>query len=781
VILLAGLAVSLGGGLWWRSNVRAHNRQSFQTTASGVTATLATLLRRDADFVGTLRAVLTLEPHLNTGEFDAWFSHLQGRQRQVGSLGTTVLESVPASALAAFQARRNADPAFRALVGGRLERITPAGARQCLLSAGVAVAQLSESNARVIQGDWCQPSSLLGASQTPLLREATDSGQFLILPVVAEGLRTAFFEAAFYRPGARLATVAQRRAAVVGWVLSTFDIGALIRAAVDDQPGVAVALFHSDPGKPAQLIGQLGTFDATRSFTRSAIFQIGGTWRITVRGAAVTSGLSAETQGLLVFLAGAIVSVLLFALLLVLARSRERALGMVRETTGQLRHVALHDALTDLPNRVLALDRAQQMLARARRQQVPVAALYVDIDGFKDVNDTFGHAIGDALLRNVAVRLASVVREGDTAARLAGDEFVVLVEGSTLDAGPELVAERLLEVLREPYDMRRETGRQLRLTASIGVASGPRESADALLRDADLALYEAKAAGKNRYALFRSGMQTAAQDRLTFQMDLAEALEHRQLFLLYQPILDLKSERVIGVEALIRWRHPVRGVVLPAEIIPVAEESGLIVPIGRWVLAEACRQVAAWHAQGHRLSAWVNVSARQLDRDGLIADVRHALDGSGLDPAALVIEVTETALTRDSEAMSRRLTSLKQLGVRVAIDDFGTGYSSLAQLRQLPADVLKIDRSFMRGAGGSKESAALVHALVQLGDALGIDTLAEGIEHRTQLEAIRREHCIYGQGFLFSRPLEAAATEEILKARSAATLGDPAAQPVHSA
>jgi diguanylate cyclase (GGDEF)-like protein len=431
---------------------------------------------------------------------------------------------------------------------------------------------------------------------------------------------------------------------------------------------------------------------------------------------------------------------------------------------GQLSHQALHDSLTDLPNRVLALDRAQQMLARSRRQHTPVAALYLDLDHFKDVNDSFGHAAGDELLQIVAARLTTVVREGDTAARLGGDEFVILLEGSTLDAGPELVAERLLDVLRQPCDMGTTAGRRLSTTASIGIALGVYASADELLHDADLAMYESKASGGNRYTLFNSSMQRNSQRRLTMQMDLADAVEHQQLFLLYQPTFDLDSESVTGVEALIRWRHPTRGDVPPTEFIPIAEESGLVVPIGRWVLHEACTQASSWHRTGHAIHVAVNISAHQLDSGQLFKDVNDALKQSGLGPAALTLEVTETALMRDVDAAAECLQELKQLGIRIAIDDFGTGYSSLAYLRRLPADVLKIDRSFIDGIATSKASAALVHTLVQLGETLDIETLAEGIENEAQLQILQRERCDQGQGFLFSRPLDVDAVEQFLDA-----------------
>jgi diguanylate cyclase (GGDEF)-like protein len=410
------------------------------------------------------------------------------------------------------------------------------------------------------------------------------------------------------------------------------------------------------------------------------------------------------------------------------------------------------------------------MLARARRAQMPIAALYIDIDGFKHINDTFGHLAGDEFLRIVAGRLERVIRESDTAARLAGDEFVVLLDGSSLDVGPQLVAERVLDVLREPYDMGDEIGRQLSVTASIGVAHGLRGSAQELLSDADVALYVAKSEGRNRYVVFESGMDTVAQDRLMLKMDLADALESDELYLVYQPTFNLRSERPTGFEALLRWRHPKRGVIGPDVFIPIAEETGLIVPIGRWVLQQACRQAARWRGDGHQLGISVNVSGRQLDNDVLIDDVRGALDDNGLEAAALTLEITETALMRDADASAGRLRALKDLGVRLAIDDFGTGYSSLAYLRQFSVDSLKIDRSFIRGVAASSESAALIHTLVRLGKTLNLETLAEGIEDHDQLRALQRQDCDMGQGFLLARPLEVEAADAFLNAHGTGAL-----------
>jgi diguanylate cyclase (GGDEF)-like protein len=433
-----------------------------------------------------------------------------------------------------------------------------------------------------------------------------------------------------------------------------------------------------------------------------------------------------------------------------------------------IRFQAVHDTLTGLPNRALILDRTEQMLARARRSYVPVAALFIDLDGFKEVNDTLGHAIGDRLLQAVTARLAGIMRESDSVGRLGGDEFVILVDGSTMDAGPELVAERVLSVLRQPFELEDTLCGPLSLTASIGIAAGARSSATELLRDADIALYGAKAAGKDCFVVFRPEMHTVVQDRLLLEMDLREALAAQQFFLVYQPIFNLASGAPTGVEALLRWSHPTKGVVVPDDFIPILELSGLITSVGRWVLAEACRQGARWHGLGYQLDISVNISARQLENDDLIRDVTSALRVSGLDPRSLIVELTETAIMRNMPDVVRRLLALKAMGVRVAIDDFGTGYSSLAYLQQFPVDSIKIDRSFISSMADSPEAGVLIRSLVQLGKTLGLETLAEGIEATGQYAQLVREHCDSGQGYLFGRPLETGAVEHFLAARSAA-------------
>jgi diguanylate cyclase (GGDEF)-like protein len=430
----------------------------------------------------------------------------------------------------------------------------------------------------------------------------------------------------------------------------------------------------------------------------------------------------------------------------------------------ELAFLATHDPLTGLPNRTLILDRVEQMIARSRRLKTPIAAVFIDLDNFKLVNDTLGHGAGDELLEAVAARLQSVLRETDALGRIGGDEFVVIAEGLSLDAGPELIAERLSEALVEPF-MLLDGKSRVEVSASFGVASGLGITPDELLSNADIAMYRAKWDGKNRCVVFESEMHGAVQSRMELEMDLREALANEQFHLVYQPIVALSDMHATGVEALIRWQHPTRGEVQPEDFIPLLEETGLITQIGRWVLNEACAQSALWRDAGHDVGIAVNVSGRQLDSDEIVADVEGALTRAGLDPHALTIEITETTLMRNAEETARRLSAIKALGVRIAIDDFGTGYSSLSHVQKFPVDALKIDRSFITGLLHSPEGEAIIHTLVQLGKALSIETVAEGIEQELELSQLQSELCDSGQGFLFARPLDAEATASFLAAR----------------
>jgi len=433
-----------------------------------------------------------------------------------------------------------------------------------------------------------------------------------------------------------------------------------------------------------------------------------------------------------------------------------------KEFEALLAHRALHDSLTGLANRQLILDRAEQMISRSRRTFDPIAAFFIDLDNFKDANDSLGHEAGDRLLQAVAARFESILRSSDTVGRLGGDEFVILAEGLSIADGPEALADRIREVLREPFSIEGFDGIQVRVTASIGVAMGDRTTAQELLRDADIALYRCKAAGRDQSIVFEPAMQEAVTGRLELRSDIDSALAREEFFLLYQPIVDLDSTNIRGVEALIRWQHPTRGVIPPNDFIPILEDCGLIVEVGRWVLNTACAQAGQWRDRGYSPTMSVNVSMRQLESDSLVDDVERALSINRLDPGSLVIEVTETALMKDAESTVSRLVQLKQIGVKIAIDDFGTGYSSLSYLRQFPVDVLKIDRSFISSMDGSEDSLALIRTMVELGRALGLTTLAEGIEEEHQLACLRENNCQTGQGFMFSKPVEPGMVEALM-------------------
>jgi diguanylate cyclase (GGDEF)-like protein/PAS domain S-box-containing protein len=425
----------------------------------------------------------------------------------------------------------------------------------------------------------------------------------------------------------------------------------------------------------------------------------------------------------------------------------------------QLAHQAFHDPVTNLPNRALFVERVRHAISRARRECSELGVIFLDIDDFKTINDSLGHGAGDAALIDVAMRLSNSIRSSDTAARFGGDEFVVLLEDLDGTETAVEVAERILEDLRQPLMV---AGKELVVRGSIGISileSSGTASADELIRDADAAMYIAKRDGKGGYRLFEPEMHAGVLARLELRADLQRALENGQFDLHYQPIVKLADGQVAGMEALLRWRHPERGLVVPGDFIPFAEETGLIVPIGRWVLQEACRQAVAiqrlWASEEAPLYMCVNLSVKQLQHSDVIADVRDALSDSGLAPGLLTLEITESMLIDDPEIAVVKLNELRELGVRIAMDDFGTGYSSLSYLSRFPVDVIKMDRSFLRPEA-TPEAVDLSSAVVALGSSLALEVVAEGIELDEQLKRLRDLGCELGQGFHFAHPMESA-------------------------
>lgn len=441
-----------------------------------------------------------------------------------------------------------------------------------------------------------------------------------------------------------------------------------------------------------------------------------------------------------------------------------------RQAESHLRFAVNYDRLTGLPNRSQFYQQLNAAVARALRHNGRLAVLFIDLDRFKNINDTLGHDLGDDLLKEVAARLRALVRGSDGVARLGGDEFVVLLESLEHAEDAALVAQKILAALAQPFNL---GGRELSLSASIGVSAFPDDGLDSssLLKNADIALYRAKAQGKNIFQLYSAQMNSHTVERLSLETDLRRALDRQELALHYQPKIELRSGRVLGVEALVRWQHPERGLISPATFIPLAEETGLIGPISEWVLARACAQCRAWLDQGlPPLRMAVNLSAVQLARGDLLRQVAEALEQSGLDPGALELEITESTVMENAARAREVLHQLKARGIGLAIDDFGTGYSSLGYLKRLPIDSVKIDRSFVSGLPADADDAAITQAVIAMAHSLGLRVVAEGVETEAQLAFLRHQGCDEAQGYLLGHPLPAEALADFLRRRPAPRL-----------
>ncbi len=724
LLALTGIGVSVAAAARTAENAAARSRGAFKLAAMQAQANLGLEVQRDTDLLAGIAAFIQESPRYRPAEFRRWAADTRAVARYPELIAMAATESAP---------RPGTCPVTT--LAGQPTAMRYATLAQHSICHGKGVVALSTQDPNIV-----------------------DFGLSL------GGIRFLGQSVAVYRTATPPATAAGRRRAFIGWATIAVDPATLLGEARRNLAGLGLALTTTIDRRLTFTSGTLAHNAVWRA-------RLAGDLTETVTGTVQGSSIFADGSALAALAGGSVVSVLLALTLFLLGTGRARAMRIVADKTGELAFHALHDSLTGLANRVLVMDRIGHALARCGRGGPPVAVLFVDLDGFKNVNDTFGHSAGDELLRTVGARLDRLIRDTDTVGRIGGDEFVVVLEPDGGGPGPELVAARVLATLAQPVTLAGDI--EVRLTASIGIAVGCNLDTEELLRDADLALYAAKRAGKSRYVVFEDAMQAAIADRLGLELDLGRALDHNQLYLVYQPTFRLDGLQVSAVEALVRWQHPTRGLVAPDVFIPIAEESGLILEIGRWVAAQACMQAAAWRSRGLEISIAVNISGRQLDEPGFVQDVRAILGSAGLEPAALTLEITETSLMRDPEQVAVRLHELRDLGVRIAIDDFGTGYSSLAYLRELPVDALKIDRSFVSGPASSGDSAALVNTLVALGRTLQIETLGEGIEDESQLQRLLDANCELGQGFLLARPAPAEQIEALLVGSAGTEPVDP--------
>ncbi|MFZ1063643.1 MAG: EAL domain-containing protein [Acidimicrobiales bacterium] len=747
MFVVGSLATLWGASVVARNGAQASQRL-FVMNSEQISASLKLAIQNEQNLVVNAGAFFIENPHATEADLHNWLVATQTISRYPELAGIAEVVVVTQAQLSSFEAEATLNPAGPLGPHGAFV-IVPAGRRPFYCFARVAVSSTGPST--IPAGlDYCD--TVLG----PEFLKVRDTGQGAYLPYGTGRTEELAIGTPIYSTGYVPATKAARDADFIGWTGTQVYPHVLLAAALAHHPKTAVAFtYQRGSSKVTFRSGSI------RAGSHSVTTYLQKGWRVETYEVLNGANIFDSSNALTLLLTGVLLSLLLGTLTYVLATGRRRAITMVHERTDQLQHQALHDSLTGLPNRALIMDRIDRMLSRARRDDVSIAVLYLDLDNFKDINDTLGHAAGDQLLIKVAARLSNVLRTTDSVGRLGGDEFVILAEGSSLAPGAEAVASRILEVLSAPFEID-ASDVPLNVSASIGIAEGSRAQPGDLLRDADIALYQAKSAGKNSAVVFLPSMQKSVEDHRTLTTDLSRSVELHQFFLLYEPIIDLATGELMGVEALLRWQQPTRGVVMPEEFMPLLESSGLVVAVGLWMLREACGHGARWQDAGHRFSVSVSLTPRQLSRDRIIDEVRTALAETRFDPANLILEIGETSLMHDVERTIVRLESLKALGVNLAVGDFGTWYSSLAFLQRFPIDILKIDRRFVSGIADTKEASALVHTLVQLGIALGLETVAEGIESHEQRRLLVDERVDTGQGFLFAQPLTASEVDTFL-------------------
>ncbi len=745
----AGLIVSV---LVARSTARSDAtaaRHSFAHSTTTAAATLKPALQHGEDLLTSAATYFAHNAIGSPAEFKAWAKWAKVVRSHPELQSLTLIALVRAPELTEFKARvlevpKRARLHVSAATLSSFRVTPPGGSYHCLALAAVARrAPLKPAAGR----DYCAHNAALLPTRDNTstiygtVHLSHGSGLEVLTPV--------------YRGNVPPKTPFGRRAAFVGWLREVLDPSALLAGARQAEPALAIRLRHHTPDSTA--IFASGT-QPHPALTASADLHNGWTLRTFAPIPSASVWDNGDAKAILI---GVAILSLLFGGIVFLLGAGNRG-PRVPKPAGPQKREELYDQLTGLPNRGLTLDRAERMLARAGRQSgLMVGALFVDIDWFKDVNDKLGQEAGDQLLKTVGERLNTVIRTHDTVGRYGGDEFVVLVESKARGMRLDSLARRIIESLHKPIELE-GFGPSFCVTASIGVAFGRYATPEDLLRDAHMALFAAKAAGKDRYTLFNANMRSVIEGRGVLENDLNRGLEEGQFSLLYQPIFDLNSQGVVAVESLLRWQHPTKGEISPDDFIPLAEESGLIVPIGRWVLEQACADAAAWNVDGHRVAVAVKVSANQLNRDGFATDVRRALQQSGLDASLLILEIAETTVMLDATGAARRLTDLRQLGARIAIDDFGSGYAYRSDLQRMPIDFLKVDRGSLAASEDEDYRSWLLEAILVFGRDLALTVIAKGVESQEQVWELKEMGCSMAQGYFMGQPAPAGAVEELL-------------------
>ncbi len=738
----------------------ADSQRTLHQSATEVALRLKLATQHEEDLAIGAGTFFANNPSSTPAEFSAWagWAHTLRRFPELQKLALVTI--VRPHELPAFRARIAGQTPLEALEAAKSTstsipnlHVLPAGARPYYCLTAVELARDAVSHT---------PPGLDYCAVTPGMLLSRDSGRASSVPVAIEHTSGLEVQVPVYRGAAPPHSLGGRKAAFVGWMTEVLAPGVMLEQALKGHPGSAVRIRYRTSHSHI-----LFTSGAAKPKTPSTATNLHNGWTVRTFGAAPATSVIADGSAREVLIAGTLLSLLLGLFVFALGAGRAAVAPEERDPQEDL-----YDELTGLPNRALMLDRAQRMLARAGRESgLLVGALFIDIDWFQDVNEKLGEATGDQLLKIVAERLENVVREQDSVGRLGGDEFVILVESAARGARLDSLARRVIEALHKPAELD-DFGPGFLVTASIGVAFGRYATAEDMLRDARLALLAAKAAGKDRYTLFNANMRSVIEGRGVLEAELNSALQEKQFFLLYEPIFDLSTRKVVGLEALVRWMHPKQGVLQPADFMPLAEETELIVPIGRWVLEQACSRAAAWNVAGHSVGISVEVTATQLNRDGFATDVRRALQQSGIDPSLLTLEIPEHTVMQDVAAAAARLAEIKQMGVRVAINDFGSAYANHSDLQRLPLDFLKVDRSSLAASDDEDYRKWLLEAILVLGRDLSLTVVAKGIETEEQMINLHAMGCALAQGPFMGEAAAAKAIEALFDAKPAPEPGE---------